>query len=100
MKKLASERVISSQKGPAGGFACNEITRSVSLLQLAAMTNETNQFGSCLLRLRKCNPQNPCPLHHQAQVLKDQWLNLLCYTTIGQLVEGEHKNFIGSITAA
>ena len=100
MKKLASEGLISSFKGPNGGFASNELTSGITLLKVASITGETAHFGSCVLRLRKCNARNPCPLHNQAQSLRDQWIELLCHTTINDLLEGRQQDFINSVTAA
>lgn len=100
MKKLAGEGIISSYKGPSGGFASNELTPEITLLKIAAITGETVHFGSCVLRLQKCNSRNPCPLHYQAQSLREQWVDLLSNTTINDLLEGRQQDFINSITAA
>lgn len=97
MKKLVKEGVVSSLKGPFGGFSINEKTKETSLLQLVNMTGEPEEFSSCVLRLRKCNAKNPCPMHHQIESLRQQWQTLLTSTTIGDLIRKDMPDFIKSI---
>jgi Rrf2 family protein len=97
MKKLASEGVIGSQKGPNGGFSCTEQTLKTNLFKIVSLTGDAAHFDSCVLRLKKCNAQNPCPMHNEAQALRNQWLELLCNTSINDLLKGQHPDFIRSI---
>ena len=97
MKNLVKGGVLSSLKGPYGGFCINEMTMETSLLQLVDMTGEPEEFSSCVLRLRKCNAKNPCPMHLQIESLREQWQILLTSTTIGDLVRKDMPDFIKSI---
>ncbi len=98
MKKVVKEGVLSSQKGPTGGFSANESTLDTPLLSFVKITGEPIQFDSCVLRLQKCNNKNPCPLHQQAQILREQWLHLLSSTRIRDLLKKDQPDFISSIT--
>ncbi len=100
MKRLVKEGILSSQKGPSGGFRINERTLNTSLFTFVSITRETGQFDSCVLRLEKCNARQPCPLHRQAEWLKQQWRNLLSSTTVHDLLDKEHPDFIKTITSA
>ena len=100
MKKLASEGVIGSQKGPKGGFSCTDGTLKTNLFKIVTITGDAAHFDSCVLRLKKCNAQNPCPLHNEAQALRHQWLDLLCNTSISDLIKGQQPDFIRSIAVA
>lgn len=97
MKKLASEGVIGSQKGPNGGFSCTEQTLKTNLFKIVSLTGDAAHFDFCVLSLKKCNAQNPCPLHNEAKALRHQWLDLLCKTSISDLMKGQHPDFIRSI---
>jgi Rrf2 family protein len=97
MKKLVKEGVLSSQKGPYGGFCINENTKKTTLLELVDMTGEPEEFSSCVLRLRKCNAKNPCPMHHKIVSLREQWQTLLTSTTIGDIFRKDMPDFIKSI---
>ncbi|MDZ4808682.1 MAG: Rrf2 family transcriptional regulator [Bacteroidota bacterium] len=97
MKKLVKEGVLISIKGPYGGFSVNETTLKIPLLRLIEITGEPEEFGSCVLRLRKCNAQNPCPMHRQIETLRRQWQSLLASTKIGDLLRKDQPDFIKSI---
>lgn len=97
MKKLVKGGVLISQKGPYGGFCLNEKAMEIPLLKLVEITGEPEEFSSCVLRLRKCNTESPCPMHHQIVSLRGQWQTLLTTTTIGDLLRRDMPDFIKSI---
>ncbi len=99
MKNLVKQGVISSKKGPYGGFYTNERTMATNLFTLVEVTGEVEEFSNCVLRFRKCNASRPCPLHGQMETLRRQWQRLLSTTTIGDLLNKEQPDFIRSIAA-
>jgi len=100
MIKLAKENIISSMKGPTGGFTVNSETIATTLFKVATITGESEQFENCMLRLKKCDSQHPCPLHFRAQQIRSEWFDLLSTTTIGELLKKGEPGFLASITAA
>ena len=98
MKKLVKAGVLNSMKGPFGGFYLNEKTRKLSLFRLKELTGEVEDVNTCVLRVRKCNANNPCPLHNQISLLRKQWQKLLESTTIGDLLDKNQPDFIKSIS--
>lgn len=100
MRKLAEEGVINSMKGPYGGFSINEGTMKTPLRKLINITGEGEGFQTCVLRLRRCNSQNPCPLHEEVELLRSRWQSLLASTTVGDLLKKEQPDFIRSIAIA
>lgn len=100
MIKLAKENIISSMKGPSGGFCINDQTMHTTLFQVASITGESEHFDSCVLRLKKCNSQHPCPLHFRAQQIRNEWLRLLSTTTVDDLLKKGEPDFLASITVA
>lgn len=97
MKGLVKEEVLKSMKGPYGGFYIHEKTLSTTLLKLATITGDVDTYEICILRFRKCNAANPCPLHRQIELLKKDWRDLLSSTTIGDLLKKDQPDFIKSI---
>lgn len=97
MKKLVREGVLSSMKGPSGGFFINEQTTGITLLRLIEVTGESEEFSSCVLRFQECNPLNPCPMHFQIESVRKQWQSILACTTIGDLLRKDQPDFIKSI---
>lgn len=99
MKSMMKEGVLTSTKGPYGGFAINADTLQTSLIQLVKITDGVEQFNTCVLSLRKCNSRNPCPLHYQMLKLRDEMLAQFSKTTIGDLLNEKNPDFIKSISA-
>lgn len=97
MKNLVKEGVLSSMKGPYGGFCTNDMTLKTTLFKLVEITGEVEGLSVCVLRLRKCNSQHLCPMHKQVEVLRKQWHRLLLSTTIGDLIKKDQADFIRSI---
>lgn len=97
MNKLVKEGVINSMKGPFGGFSVNENTLKTVLLKLISITGELEQVNTCVLRLRKCNSQSPCPMHQQIESFRIQWRTLLATTTVGDLLKKDQPDFIRGI---
>ncbi len=98
LKKLAKEGILNSTKGPHGGFFINDNTLNTPLLKLIEITGEGDQFDSCVLRMRKCNSKNPCPLHFQVEAMKHQWRRLIADTNVGDLLKSDNPAFLKSIT--
>jgi len=97
LKNLAKEGIINSTKGPHGGFFINGDTLNTPLIRLIEITSEVEQFDTCVLRLRKCNSKNPCPLHHKVEEMKNQWRKLVAHTTVGDLLKSDNPTFLKSI---
>lgn len=97
MKGLVKEGVLKSMKGPYGGFYIHEKTLATTLLKLAIITGDVDIYDTCILRFRKCNSANPCPLHRQIEMLRKDWQKLLASTTIGELLKKDQPDFIKSI---
>ena len=97
MNKLAKEGVLDSDKGHKGGFSINDKTPTTSLFKLVKITGDSDIFDSCALRLRKCNANNPCPLHHEIAILRNQWQKLLVETTVNDLLKKDQPDFLKSI---
>lgn len=98
MKRIVKEGILTSQKGPNGGFCTNENTLHTQLIQLIYITEDRDYFKTCVLRLRKCNALRPCPLHLRAEKLRNQWEQLFSTTSIDDLLKKDQPGFIDSIS--
>ncbi|MBN8686832.1 MAG: Rrf2 family transcriptional regulator [Chitinophagales bacterium] len=100
MKLMVKEGIMQSTKGPYGGFSLNEHTLKTKLIQLVRITEGVEQFNTCVLSLRKCNSQNPCPLHQQMLELRDAMLAEFSAKTLDDLLNSDDPDFIKSIATA
>lgn len=99
MKTMVKEEILSSTKGPYGGFFKNDQTLKTRIIHLVKITDGIEQFNTCVLSLRKCNSKNPCPLHFQMLRLRDDMLAEFSAKTIGDLLDEKNPDFIKSISA-
>ncbi len=74
LQQLAKNRLISSTKGPTGGFFLSEDNLDNALIQIIECIEGKDPFKGCILGLPECSSQNPCPLHTQTQAFR-QGLN-------------------------
>lgn len=98
LKKLAKEKVLQSIKGPSGGFTLNEHTLQMQLMDLIVIIDGLQLLNSCTLRVKECNPFNPCPIHFQMEAVKSRLKSILSDTTIGDLLNDDKQEFIRSIS--
>jgi Rrf2 family iron-sulfur cluster assembly transcriptional regulator len=99
LKRLAKERVITSAKGPAGGFTINENTLSLPLMRVIEITDGLSSFQTCVLRMKECNAANPCPMHNRMENVKSRLQNSLLSTRLGDLLAGDRAALLKSLSA-
>ncbi|MDX1938407.1 MAG: Rrf2 family transcriptional regulator [Flavihumibacter sp.] len=97
MKRMAEEKIIASTKGPYGGFSLNNTTLQTPLISIIHLTDGLETFNSCVLRVRKCNSKNPCPLHFEIEKTKNELMTTFKKTTIADLIQENKTAFIKSI---
>ncbi len=72
LQQLVKAKLISSTKGPNGGFYVKESQNKVTLKEIISTIDGDNLFVGCALGLDKCSDKNPCPLHFEMmKVRKD-----------------------------
>lgn len=97
MKKIVKHGILNSTKGPYGGFSLNETTLSTSLYELLLITTGDALFQDCVLGLRKCDSNHPCPLHQKIQIQREELYQLLTGTTVRELLLVDLPDFKKSI---
>jgi Rrf2 family protein len=85
LQTLSKLDLVSSHKGPKGGFYLNEKNRQVKVIQIINAIDGEDRMNSCLLSLNECNVDNPCSLHHLVFREKQQILKRLERTSLNEL---------------
>ncbi len=85
LQQLSRHGLISSTKGPSGGFYLSEKDKSASMRKVVESIDGPDIFSSCILGLPVCSSANPCPLHDQALVYREGLMNMLTGQTIKDL---------------
>jgi len=63
LQKLNKSDIVSSTKGPHGGFYLNEINTKKRVWDIIVCIDNPERFDQCFLGLAECSDDNPCPLH-------------------------------------
>lgn len=65
LQQLVKSGIISSVKGPKGGFYLTTQNRKHTLADIVRLFDGDAFFTGCILGLESCSANNPCPLHVQ-----------------------------------
>ena len=87
LQTLAREEIISSIKGPNGGFYINSKTKPISLSEIVKAIDGDSVLHSCPLGLKECSEKFPCPIHNEIKAYKDQLLKIMNEKTVQQLAK-------------
>lgn len=80
LQQLTKNGVISSGKGKGGGFYLNdEQYETLTIKDIYENFEGKEVLTSCLLGLKKCDGENPCPIHHLATDIKEKVVIMFQY---------------------
>lgn len=86
LQQLVKSKIILSEKGPTGGFSIqpNELD-TLKLSSIVNVIDGENIYLGCGLGLKQCNELNPCPLHNQFKIIRNDLKDMLQNTSIKSL---------------
>ncbi|MCC5932412.1 MAG: Rrf2 family transcriptional regulator [Cyclobacteriaceae bacterium] len=89
LQKLVKNGIVSSLKGPTGGFVLDkEQQEKIRLVDIVYAIDGDNVFNGCGLGLRECSEEQPCPIHDKFKNIRNGLSKMLHQTTIHDLAEG------------
>lgn len=91
LRQLSTNRLVSSTKGPNGGFYLSDENKEKYLWDVIVCIDGGYKFEQCFLGLSKCDHKNPCPVHHIVSPFKEELLDNFKGKTINDLVEEIEK---------
>jgi Rrf2 family protein len=94
LQSLARQDVISSAKGPNGGFYMEKEQEKLTLFDLVNAIDGDKIFEGCGLGLKVCSEKNPCPIHDQFKSIRDQLKVMLSTTSIKDLADDLEKGTV------
>ena len=89
LQQLSRHNLISSVKGPNGGFYLSEANANVSLLDIVECMDGKNVLSACILGMPRCSSEHPCPLHHHFYGCREGLKSTLATCGIGSLLSGK-----------
>jgi Rrf2 family protein len=94
LQSLVRQNIISSTKGPNGGFYVNKKNKPIVLYDLIIAVEGPDFFDKCLLGLSTCTEKNPCPLHKDFKKHKEELKLLFKKKTIADVMTESMKDEI------
>ncbi len=92
LQELVRNNIISSVKGPNGGFFLTENDKNKSILDVINGIDGIEKFDECFLGHPDCNDVNPCAVHHIYSPFKTELLHTLRAKNIGDFSKEILKN--------
>ncbi len=87
LQNLARKRIVTSSKGPHGGFYLEETAKDISILSIIEAIDGLGYFDQCGLGLCECDEEKPCPIHKNYQIYKGDLYKLLAEKSIREMKE-------------
>ncbi|MEZ5022462.1 MAG: Rrf2 family transcriptional regulator [Chitinophagales bacterium] len=75
MQQLVKKQVLSSIKGPNGGFYLAKPADKIRIIEIFDIFDGIESLEKCVLGFDACSSIRPCPLHDSYMRLKKQLLN-------------------------
>ncbi|NNJ79721.1 MAG: Rrf2 family transcriptional regulator [Xanthomonadales bacterium] len=72
MRSLALAGIVDAKKGHHGGFLLAKDPGEVRFIDVLRAVEFEPSTEHCLFGLRNCDARNPCPLHHEWSLLREQ----------------------------
>lgn len=86
LQKLAGNGIISSLKGPYGGFSIDKNRlHQITLSQIVDAIDGDTIYRGCGLGLKACNEKKPCPVHFQFAQIRNDLKHMLENKTIFEM---------------
>ena len=86
LQQLSRNKLISSIKGPRGGFEIAKgDLKKIKLIDIVRTIDGDNLFTGCGLGLSECNANKPCPLHRKFVDIRNNLAKMLEETTLSDL---------------
>jgi Rrf2 family protein len=72
MRRLTAHGILDAKKGHYGGFILAKPPGEIRFIDILRAVDFEPSVDHCIFGLRNCDANNPCPLHPEWSVLKDQ----------------------------
>lgn len=91
LQDLARKGILTSAKGPGGGFELNGSPSETSLYSLVEAVEGPPAEGECLLGLSICADDVKCPIHDTWKDIQDAFRERMRSTSVMDVVEADHR---------
>ncbi len=87
MTHLTKAGLIRSIQGRDGGYVFNDKPENINLMQIIDSVDDMDKYIGCVLGFKECSDSNPCVLHTQWSIIKNQIFDLFNKTNLLEVSE-------------
>jgi Rrf2 family protein len=92
LQALARNKILSSTKGPNGGFGLSKNPAEITLLEIIETIDNSDFLHLCMISSKKCSENKvKCSLHNNYSRLREEYREMLQAETIENLVNDFRK---------
>jgi len=95
LQQLAKQKILSSSKGPHGGFSLIKDPRHITLFDIVITIDGSDTFDNCIIHNRSCKSVDEdkllCPIHEDYVRIRTNLINFFSKKTIYSLVRSVNK---------
>ena len=92
LQTLARHKILSSIKGPNGGFGLGRNPKDIRLIDIVEIIDGLDSYKKCIIGVKDCTDlKNQCTLHSRYAPLREEINKIFENETIAELV-AEDKN--------
>ena len=96
LQQLAKQKILSSSKGPHGGFSLLRDPKNITLLDIVNTIDGNDTFTNCVMHTGTCEGVNSqkkiCPLHEDYEKTRSELIRLFSNKTIDELVKKAYSS--------
>ena len=93
LQDLSKRGLVSSFKGPNGGFFVEEGS-DCTIADIVKAIDGDKIFSGCGLGLDYCSESKPCPIHNEFKAVRDELSRILHHAKVGMF----NENLLKSLT--
>ena len=89
LQQLSKNHIVESVKGASGGFQMSKVNMNqIKLAQIVFAIDGNNVYEGCGLGLKKCNANEPCPVHDKFVQIRSDLKTMLENTSLYDMTIG------------
>lgn len=96
LQSLAKKKLLSSTKGPHGGFGLGKEPDSISLLDIVLIIDGEDMFNNCIISNIPCKDfekgKTSCPVHRKLAPIRNKLKELFKKESIGSIIREIQKS--------
>jgi len=91
LQELVTAGLVDSRRGNGGGFGLVQPASKIKLIDIIDALDGLDIFNFCILGFKRCNPDNPCPVHHEWDGLRQMVYELFSSTSLEDIKDRSVK---------